>query len=341
MFFNYIRNGFLRKVRDILVDSNIYASARDVDRIDSFLASPTIRVSSPESDTQFFVHRSLLQAQTNLLHSLKSRESHLALPSPASDKTISIFLEYLYTSNYNLPHGNKPHHKSITVNHDISLEDRAPLSPALTEEEEVHETEATFGSSPLLNAARLGSLGVWGKAPAIHSEFQSIHIEEHYEKNDRGKRPPSDSQYIKTEVTDSVQVHTPPTSPRIVPVKPVVRKGLRDFQLSGHVEVYRFAKAFHLPKLAHLAIRKLSDELKRREGLVLNVQIVELIKEAFAHPGATDSELKEFISAYAGLKLDELRQIPIFVDYIGKGGEFVIRLVEKVAARKGGSAPWV
>jgi len=279
------------------------------------------------------------------LNKLKSRESHLALPAPASDKTISIFLEYLYTGTYNLPHGrNKPQHnlKSIAI-HDIPLDHhRAPLSPALTEEgEEVHETEQTFGSSPLLNAARLGSLGVWGKAPAVHSEYQSVHIEEQYERNDRGKHLPADSKYIQAEVKDTVQVQTPPTSPRIIPVQPVVRKGLRDFQLAGHVEVYRFAKAFHLQKLAHLAIRKLSDELRRREGLVLSAQVVELIKESFAHPGATDSELKEFISAYAALKLDELRQIPIFTNYINKGGDFVVRLVEKVVSRKGGLTPWV
>src|SRR5690606_5087776 len=136
-----------------------------------------------------------------------------ALPAPAKDKTLQLFLEYLYTGDYQLPV------RQPKQTRKVSFGGERPPSRALTEdedEEEVHETDAKFGASPLLNAARLGAIGVWGKGPAHHSDYTSIHTAEGYlEPNDRGKRVPSDSIYVSEDnQTQRIEIHTPPASPK-------------------------------------------------------------------------------------------------------------------------------
>src|SRR5690606_9535727 len=101
---------------------------------------------------------------TNLLSSLKPRDTHLSLPSPATEATLRIFLEYLYSSTYTLP---KPAPAPVRKRELAPEEDDTP-----------HPITVTFNASPLLTAASLGSLGVWGKAPAKHARYTSIHTGE-------------------------------------------------------------------------------------------------------------------------------------------------------------------
>ncbi|RPA85568.1 hypothetical protein BJ508DRAFT_411963 [Ascobolus immersus RN42] len=308
----------------------------------SVLSSPTIRLSTPSSEAQFFVHRSLLQQQTALLSNLKPRDSHLSLPSPATEATLRIFLEYLYSSSYTLPTPAPTHTKK-----------RRDIAPE--EDDTPHPITTTFNASPLLTAASLGALGVWGKAPAKHARYTSIHTGEGV-LNNRGTHYPKDSIYVKSDGATYIHpsdasILTPPPSPKLekkleIDVPPAPRGYatkqkplINDHILAQHLEVYRFAKHFNISGLAHLALKNFSEALLAREKAINTADIAKLIETVFTGKHE-DKELKAFLVRYAAFRLDKLREDEGFSSFVGKGGEFVLSLLGVVAGKKG-VEPWI
>lgn len=308
----------------------------------SVLSSPTIRLSIPTSTAQFFVHRSLLQQQTNLLSNLKPRDTHISLPSPATEATLRIFLEYLYSSSYSLP---TPAPKPAGKKREIAPE----------EDDTPHYITTTFNASPLLTAASLGAIGVWGKAPAKHAKYTSIHTGDGV-LNNRGTHLPKDSIYVKPDGTTSLvsdsSILTPPPSPKLkkvervvedLPPRPQVKKPvlIADHTLNAHLEVYRFAKHFQITGLAHLALKNFSEALLSKEQVIKTTDVAKLIETIFSKSNRhDDKELKAFLVRYAALRLDVLKEDEKFAEFAAKGGEFVLGLLGVVAGKKG-VEPWI
>ncbi|KAI5816322.1 hypothetical protein BZA77DRAFT_354185 [Pyronema omphalodes] len=277
----------------------------------SFLSSPTVQIRIPApphaeaGEEKFYtVHRSLLKSNTNIIStgSIKSRDTLCTLPSTTSPAAFEALLEHLYTGNY-----------------------------TLQEEYEFVSDAVDNSSSPVLQAAMKGAIGVWNKPAAVHDDGARRNLSS-YESN---IVPTIRSSYA------AVAAGTASATPAVAPATPtnqfathepvltkktqkIVKRSSPETRLASHLEVYDLARRYAVKNLTSVSLENIKNEVVSTPEI-----LHELVRVVYGTKQKNE-ELRAFVVAIVKDHWESLRHEKVFALLLKEGGEFVLDVFSNV-----------
>ncbi|KAI9883525.1 MAG: hypothetical protein M1823_004714 [Watsoniomyces obsoletus] len=280
---------------------------------------------------EYIVHRSLL---TQHLRSLQiSAHERVIDLEDSDDETLGYLLEFVYTGDYtpSSPSLEEPSSSQDVVMGDAGDEEHDAKKK---EEDEIH---------PMVLAARTSALGVWGRAPALHTKF--LHTDTTSTSTSSAE---SGSETDVTSPSSHSSTSSRTVNETVTPPKHHETSPAAAFLI--HAKIYLLADRYGASSLKEVALEKLRAALKTSKLEPQADQVgalVGLIQSIYQLPPITAGEetknpdedtrqkLKQMVVAQAVHYLADLHSHEEFKGILKDGGgEFVQDLLSHLMNRK-------